>query len=113
MKPKRIALIGFEDVTALHLVGPAEAFTAAALDDGYGGRIPCYDVTIVGVGSERFRGESGMTFTAEVDLSAADEFDTVIIAGYVCRPAAERVLRPDRPSVLDRLNPARQDRKSL
>jgi transcriptional regulator GlxA family with amidase domain len=81
MKPKRIALIGFEEVTALHLVGPAEAFTAAALDDGYGGRIPCYDVTIVGIGSECFRAESGMAFTAEMDLAAAQEFDTVIIAG--------------------------------
>ena len=81
MTPKRIGLVGFDGVTALHLVGLAEAFTAAALDDGYGGRIPCYDVTVVGVGSEHFRAESGMAFTAEVDLATAQEFDTIIIAG--------------------------------
>jgi transcriptional regulator GlxA family with amidase domain len=81
MTPKRIALVGFDGVTALHLVAPAEAFCAAALDDGYGGRIPCYEVCTLGVGSERFRTESGLQFTAEATLSDAAEFDTIIVAG--------------------------------
>ena len=63
MTPKRVGLIGFDDVTALHLIGPAEAFAAAALDDGYGGRIPCYEVEILGATSERFHAESGVAFT--------------------------------------------------
>jgi putative intracellular protease/amidase len=65
----------------LHLIGPAEAFAAAALDDGYGGRIPCYEVEIVGATSERFHAESGVAFTGEADLQHAGEFDTVVIAG--------------------------------
>lgn len=81
MTPKRIGLIGFNRVTALHLVGPAEAFGAAALDDGYGGRIPCYEVLTVGVPSHRFRAESGVEFQAQTNFADAPEFDTIIVAG--------------------------------
>jgi hypothetical protein len=81
MTSKRIGLAGFDRMTGLHLVGPAEAFSAAALDNGYGGRIPCYEVSIIGVNSDRFQAESGVTFTGESDLQGAAEFDTIIIAG--------------------------------
>jgi transcriptional regulator GlxA family with amidase domain len=81
MQPKRVGIIGFEQVTALHLVGPAEAFCAAALDNGYGGRIPCYEVCTVGVGSDRFQAESGFEFQAQSSLSDCLEFDTIIVAG--------------------------------
>jgi transcriptional regulator GlxA family with amidase domain len=81
MTPKRIGLVGFDRVTGLHLVGTAEAFSAAALDNGYGGRIPCYSVSIIGVGSARFEAESGLSFTGIADLESAPEFGTVIIAG--------------------------------
>ncbi len=81
MTPKLIGLIGFDRVTALHLVGPAEAFGAATLDDGYGGRIPCYEVLTVGVPSDRFRAESGVEFQAQTNFADAPEFDTIIVAG--------------------------------
>lgn len=81
MTPKRIGLIGFDGVTALHLVGPAEAFCAAALDDGYGGRIPCYEVCMIGVSSHQVRAESGMQFEAQATLSDAPDCDTIIVAG--------------------------------
>jgi transcriptional regulator GlxA family with amidase domain len=81
MRPKRIGLLGFNQVSALHLVGPADAFAAATLDDGYGGHIRCYDVHVVGVGSDRFQSECGLRFEAESTLSHTPSFDTVIIAG--------------------------------
>ena len=81
MTPKRIGLIGFDRVTALHLVAPAEAFCAAALDDGYGGRIPCYDVRTLGVEAECVRTESGFDFRTETTLAEAGDFDTIIVAG--------------------------------
>lgn len=81
MSPKRIGLIGFDRVNALHLVGPAEAFCAAALDDGYGGRIPCYDLHTLGANSLRFRAESGFEFQAESLLDETSVFDTIIVAG--------------------------------
>lgn len=80
MAPKRVGIIGFDQVTAMHLVGPADAFSAAALDDGYGGRIPCYEVCTIGT-VEQFHGESGLTFTADCTLQNAPELDTIIVAG--------------------------------
>ena len=81
MTPKRIGLVGFDGVTALHLVGAADAFSAAMLDDGYGGRIACYEVCTLGVSSERFQADSGVAFTANATLAAAPELDTIIVAG--------------------------------
>ena len=81
MVPKRIGLVGFDGVTSLDLVGPADAFKAAALDNGYGGRIACYEVCLVGATSKRFRAESGLDFTAQETLASAPELDTIIVAG--------------------------------
>jgi len=80
-RPIRVGLVGFDEVTALHLVGPAGAFAAAALDDGYGNRIPCYEVHTIGVFSDRFRAEDGLVFEAQATLSAAPVLDTIVIAG--------------------------------
>ena len=81
MSPKRIGLVGFDGVTALHVVGAADAFTAAALDDGYGNRIACYEVWTLGVDCERFHAESGVLLTARATLAAAPDFDTILVAG--------------------------------
>jgi transcriptional regulator GlxA family with amidase domain len=80
-RPKRVGLIGFDEVTALHLLAPADTFAAAALDDGYGNRIPCYEVHTIGVISDRFRTETGLRFHAQHTLSAAPKLDTIVIAG--------------------------------
>jgi transcriptional regulator GlxA family with amidase domain len=80
-RPIRVGLVGFDDVTALHLVGPADTFVAAALDDGYGNRIPCYTVHTIGVFSDRFRAEDGLMFEAQTTLNAAPVLDTIVIAG--------------------------------
>ena len=80
-RPINIGIVGFDEVTAFHLVGPADSFTAAALDDGYGGRIPCYTVHTIGVLSDRFRAEGGLMFEAPHTLTLAPELDTIIIAG--------------------------------
>jgi transcriptional regulator GlxA family with amidase domain len=88
-RPKRIGIIGFDNVTALHLVAPSDAFGAAALDDGYGNRIPCYEVCTIGVTSDRFRTEGGLSLTAETTLNSAPELDTIIVAG------GSGILRPE------------------
>jgi transcriptional regulator GlxA family with amidase domain len=80
-RPKRIGIIGFDNVAALHLVAPSDAFGAAALDDGYGNRIPCYEVCTIGVTSDRFRTEGGLSLAAETTLNSAPELDTIIVAG--------------------------------
>jgi transcriptional regulator GlxA family with amidase domain len=80
-RPIRVGLVGFDEVTALHLVGPAGTFAAAALDDGYGNRIPCYEVHTIGVFSDRFRAEDGLMFEVRETLSSAPVLDTIIVAG--------------------------------
>jgi transcriptional regulator GlxA family with amidase domain len=81
MTPKRIGLIGFDRITALHLAGPADVFAAAVLDDGYGGQIACYEVCIIGLTSSPFRSESGLVFTPEETFQTAPALDTIIIPG--------------------------------
>jgi transcriptional regulator GlxA family with amidase domain len=81
MNPKRIGFVGFEGVTASHLVGPADTFAAAALDGGYGNRIACYQICVVGLSSEPFRTESGMIFTPNNTFDTVSELDTIIVPG--------------------------------
>jgi transcriptional regulator GlxA family with amidase domain len=81
MVPKQIGFVGFEGVTASHLVGPADTFAAAALGDGYGNRIPCYQICTIGLNSEVFRAESGMAFRPDETLQTARELDTVVVPG--------------------------------
>jgi len=80
-RPKPVGLVGFDDVTAFNLVAAADSFGAAALDDGYGNRIPCYEVHTIGVFSDRLRTENGLLLQAQHTLSSAPELDTIIIAG--------------------------------
>jgi transcriptional regulator GlxA family with amidase domain len=81
MSPKRIGFLGFDGAAALNLVGPADAFSTAALDDGYGNRISCYEICTIGLSSEPFQAESGMIFNAQETLRTAPELDTIVIPG--------------------------------
>lgn len=81
MTPKRIGFVGFDRITALHLAGPADAFAAATLEDGFGGRIPCYDVHTIGLTAGPFRSESGIMFHPEHTLQTVPELDTIVIPG--------------------------------
>jgi transcriptional regulator GlxA family with amidase domain len=81
MTPKHIGFLVFDNVTASHLAGSADAFAAAALDEGFGGRIPCYKVWTIGVTAGNFAAESGMIFTPQRTLETAPPLDTIIIPG--------------------------------
>jgi len=61
MKPRRVALIGFDEINAIDLVGPAEAFASALVEDAGSSR-PGYTITILGVNRKLFRSESGVVF---------------------------------------------------
>ena len=61
MKPLRVALIGFDDINAMDLVGPAEAFASAFVDDS-GSTRPGYTISILGLNRRLFRSESGIVF---------------------------------------------------
>jgi transcriptional regulator GlxA family with amidase domain len=79
MRPIRIGFLGFDGITALDLVGPMEAFAAAAVDDDQRG--PCYEVLTIGVKGHRFSAESGLAFRTPHTLATAPELDTLVIPG--------------------------------
>jgi transcriptional regulator GlxA family with amidase domain len=81
MNPKRIGILGFPSVVASELTRAADVFAAAALDGGYGNRIACYQISMIGFTSECFRSESGITFWPDNTLESASELDTIIIPG--------------------------------
>lgn len=80
-RARRIGLLGFDQVTASHLVASGEAFQAVALNHGYGGHISCYDVSVIGVPDRRFRTECGRAFKGSSDIRSAPPLDTIIVAG--------------------------------
>jgi len=58
VKPLRVGLVGYDDVTVLDLIGPMEAFFSAQVEDGLRQR-PGYEVLIVGGSGKPFVAESG------------------------------------------------------
>jgi transcriptional regulator GlxA family with amidase domain len=81
MAPKSIGFIAFDNFTALHFAGPCDVLAAAALEDGFGGQIPCYEVCTIGLTNAPVRSESGMVFLPEWTLETAPELDTLIVPG--------------------------------
>lgn len=82
MKPRRIAFLGFEDVNALDLVGPIEAFTSALVDeDGGERRVPGYTTMILGITRRSFKSESRIVFTPHESLKTRVDIDTLFIPG--------------------------------
>lgn len=76
MVPKRIGFIAFENVVALDLVGPLEAF-ATASGEGRG----AYETLVLGVGTKSIRAESGLKILADTTLDRAPPLDTLFLPG--------------------------------
>jgi transcriptional regulator GlxA family with amidase domain len=81
MNPKRIGFLGFDGVAASELTRAADVFAAVTLDGGYGNRISCYQITMIGFASECFRAESGIVFWPDSTLETVSELDTIVIPG--------------------------------
>lgn len=81
MKPKRIGLLGFDKVTALDLVGPADVFAAAVDLERKAGRAAPYEIVTLGVMGPSFTAGSGIKMQADTTLAAARELDTLIVPG--------------------------------
>jgi len=81
MEPRRVGIIGFDQVDALDLVGPAEAFASAQISDPRVDPGPAYEVVILGLTNSRFVSESGIVFQPRTTLRAAPRLDTIIIPG--------------------------------
>jgi transcriptional regulator GlxA family with amidase domain len=78
----RIGILGFDGVTALDLVGPADAFSIAneVCQALHGGRLR-YQIALLGLNRRGFVAESGVSFEAHALLDAAPPLDTLIVPG--------------------------------
>src|SRR5271166_718345 len=81
MKPRHIAILGYDQIMGLDLVGPMEAFASAHVNSPKAGRESCYRVTIAALEGKTFRSEFGLTFTAEKSLFDIRDVDTLLIPG--------------------------------
>jgi len=76
-----VGIIGYDEVNALDLIGPAEAFSTARFGDGTGPAQKPYEVVVIGLSRGRFVAESGILFHPHTTLQTAPRLDTIIIPG--------------------------------
>jgi transcriptional regulator GlxA family with amidase domain len=78
----RVGILGFDGVTALDLVGPADAFSTAneVWQATHGDPLP-YRITLLGLTGRTFVAESGLGFEAHALLDDAPPLDTLIVPG--------------------------------
>lgn len=77
---KRIGLVVFDGITALDLVGPADAF-GSAQQGPPGASTPAYELVVLGVTGQSCVAESGVRLTPDCRLDKAPPLDTLVIPG--------------------------------
>jgi transcriptional regulator GlxA family with amidase domain len=77
---RRVGLVLFDGITALDLVGPAEAF-GSAREGAQGATRPAYEVVVLGISGRACVSESGVKLTPDCRLSDAPPLDTIVIPG--------------------------------
>lgn len=78
-RPARVGFLLFDGVTALDLVGPAEAFAVARRAPG--DAAPAYEVITVGLSRRRCVAESGLALEPARTLADCPPLDTVVVPG--------------------------------
>ncbi len=81
MAPLRVGFVGYDQVNALDIVGPADAFSFAEQDQGKKDLRRCYEVSIIGLTKRPFVAESGIVFQPSCTLATAPKLDTLIVPG--------------------------------
>lgn len=89
--PLRIAVLGYDGVQALDLIGPLETFAEVRVAGRAG-----YDITLVGLTGRGFTSETGVTFEADVNAMEAGVFDTILVPGGAGLRAPERLAAASR-----------------
>jgi transcriptional regulator GlxA family with amidase domain len=77
----RVGILGFDNVTALDLVGPADVFSTASQLNSAAESGRHYEVIIIGLSARPFRSDSGVMFKPVRTLETAPALDTLIIPG--------------------------------
>jgi len=79
MRTLTIGLVGFDQVMALDLAGPADTFQLA--NDSLGGDSPAYRALVISAGGRSFATESRLRIAADTSFDDAPELDTIIVPG--------------------------------
>ena len=77
---RRVGIVVFDGVTALDLVGPADAFAAARRGPGEASQ-PAYEVVVLGESGRACVAESGVKLAADHRFHRAPALDTLIVPG--------------------------------
>jgi transcriptional regulator GlxA family with amidase domain len=77
-RPKRIGFLLYDDVTALDVVGPMEAFASARRLTT---TTPCYELLTVGITRKEVSAESGLCLRPQVTFAQCPRLDTLLIPG--------------------------------
>jgi transcriptional regulator GlxA family with amidase domain len=94
LRTRRIALLGYNELTGLDLVGPAEVFsTANAFLANSRTTAPAYSVIVAGLDYPRFKTESGPSMLADEKMSSLAPCDTLIVPGGRGLRAPDRLAR--------------------
>src|SRR5689334_18967053 len=83
MATRRIGILGFDDVQALDLVGPADVFGSDALaapELDVGGERP-YEVVVIGLYGKKFTCSNGVQMSARYTIPTKTALDTLIVPG--------------------------------
>jgi transcriptional regulator GlxA family with amidase domain len=81
MAKKRIGFLLYPGIQALDVAGPMDAFAAAAIDDGKGGRTEGYEVVTVAMSVKPVKAESGLILKPQFNAASAPPLDTLVIPG--------------------------------
>jgi transcriptional regulator GlxA family with amidase domain len=79
MPPRRIGFVGYDQITALDLVGPMEAFDSANAHCEHGS--PAYSFVVLSHRGRPFVSEAGLKISADASLDDAPPLDTIIVPG--------------------------------
>ena len=78
---RTIGFLLFDNITALDVTGPMEAFASARIEDRDGRMAPCYRLLTIGLRKEPVTAESGLILTPSLDLAECPKLDTLVIPG--------------------------------
>lgn len=77
---KRVGFLLFDGITALDLVGPADAFGSARVGTASAPE-PAYDLVVLGSSRRTYVSETGLRLTPDTTLADAPPLDTLIVPG--------------------------------
>ena len=78
---RKVGVLIYQDVQALDVAGPMDAFSAAFTANGSGARLPAYEVFTVAPSKKAVTAESGLALQPRYTFESCPRMDTLVIPG--------------------------------